>query len=263
MTLILSMAYKDQFVFITSDSRVVKQKYNLSDFEKVGDPVKVDLSTKKVTKLTDFVLFSSGGNGMVGDVIEEELKQRVNPDCDLAECTAILTDIIEEFRKKKGKRNFQGLFDMPSLSLNFLDVQDYFGISMVGFYKNGRTGMTSFGSGEGNVPQEIIAQEEGYPVEMFAPTKDYQEMNQQMFSLPPEQRTLNNFLNTAVLVHAAISYVQSNAVSPDCNIYILVKNPEKEIPEYISEIVDTEPMYERFPETPEELERKINQNLTE
>jgi hypothetical protein len=260
MTLILSMAYKDEFVFITSDSRVVKQTYGVVDFERIGKPKKVDISCEKATKLTDFVILSSGGNSMVGDLIEAEMKARAKPNSDLTECTVILKEIIEEFRKKKGKRNIKGLLDKPSLSLNFLDVDDYFGCCMVGFYKNGGTGMVTFGSGEGNVPQEIVSPEEGYPAFIFAPTKDYQEMNRQMFSLDHDKRTLNNFLNAAVIVHGSISYVQSDAVSPDCNMYILLKNPDKSVPDYISQAIDTEVIHKQFHDSPEELEKKINPN---
>lgn len=259
MTLILSMAFKDEFVFITSDSRVIKQRYGLSDFERIGNSEKTDITCEKAIKLTDFVLFSSGGNSMVGDIVEAELKARVKQDYDLAECTRILEDIIQEFRKKKGQRNIWGLLDKSSLSLNFLDVQDLFGICMVGFYKNGRTGMTTFGSGEGTIPQEIITPDEAYPTFMFAPTKDYQEMNRQMFGLPIEQRSLNNFLNTAAIVHACVSYVQTDAVSPDCNMYVLLKSRDKTVPEYITEIVDTKVFYQQFPDNLEEFEKALKE----
>lgn len=258
MTLILSMAYKDEFVFITSDSRVIKRRYSLAGFERIGEPEKADFSCEKAVKLSDYVLFSTGGNTTLGDLVKEQMQERIKPDADLSECTKVLNDIIEEFRGKKGERSTRGLYDKPSLSLNFLDTPDYFGCCMVGFYKNGGTGMTTFGSGENKVPSEIVSPDEGYPTFMFAPTKDYQEMNRQMFNLPAEAQSLNNFLSVASIVHSSVSYVQSEAVSPDCTFYILYKHPEKQTTEFVTQVIDTSVYYQQFPKDPTELEKKLN-----
>jgi len=258
MTLIMSVAYKDEFAFITSDSRVIKQSYRLSDFKRTDKKAeKAEISCEKAIKLTDFVLFSSGGNAMLGELIEDEMKKRITSDSDLSECTSILRNIIQEFRERKGKNNQKGLLNKPSLSLNFLDVPEYFGCCMTGFYKNGGTGMTTFGSGKDTVPEENFSSNESYPIFLFAPTNDYQEMGRGYFILPTDKQTINDFLDTAVILHATISYVQSNAVSPDCNAYILLKKPNKIKPEFVSRVIDTEPFHKSFPDVTE-VERMLN-----
>jgi hypothetical protein len=254
MTLILSVAHKDDFVFITSDSRVVKNSYDLKSKKPIGESKRTDITQEKTIVLTDHVLLSTGGNGLLGKIIDAEMKERTKPEDDLAACTEVLKDLIQELRGKKEKRGFWGLLYSPSLCLDFLNVDDTFGCCMVGFYKEGGTGMTTFGSGENTFPVERVSPNDSHSSFMFAPTNDYQEMGRGMFT---GLDSINSFLDSAVLLHASISYVQSDAVSEDCNIYILIKEKEKTTPHFLNHVVNTEAFHKRFPPV-EEVEKKLN-----
>lgn len=245
MTLIMSMSFKDQFAFITCDSRVVKQEFSVG-FEPLSRIERTDLPSDKVNKLTDYVLLSTGGISLLGEIVKKEMKKRVKPYFDLAECSKVLREIIDDLRERRKKVGLWKWFNKKDLVLDFLDVDAHFGCCMAGFYKTGGTGMTLFGSGKGTVPDEVsspIKNNEGYPVFMFAPTYEYEDLKNSLFHLPLEKQNINEFLNAALIAHGTISFVQQDAVSPDCNVFALARDPQGGPPKFINQTIDTSIFY--------------------
>src|SRR5690625_4064316 len=141
MTLIIGLAYKDNFVIASSDSRVTSQEHDAINFEKFGDPKKKEEKKLKVRYLTDTVLFAHGGISETAQVVERELLKRLNSHDSLNQCSITLKDVTEELWRKKKTYAEVGENYKDALSLNFIGTK-YFGCYLIGFFDNGRTGIT-------------------------------------------------------------------------------------------------------------------------
>jgi len=128
MTLNAAVASGNGFVVMASDRRRVRRDSNGVIVEAYDDE-------KKVIRLTDKVLLTSGGKVGIAAAAVAMIAQRIEPDFDLAQCKEVLEEVI---RKTKEMDTHNALDDTETLGLIFN-----------GFYDDGRLGVVHYGSGPG------------------------------------------------------------------------------------------------------------------
>lgn len=243
MTLVLGASISGRFVIMTSDTRRVLVKKTNYDFEtgKITwetDPVAVeDAKDIKTHRLNNMVLVGAGGDTDLSTHIVGLLKKEVGEDYDLADCKQVLAAIIEAIRMAIDN-------DRGPEFLKVLNIIDGVTVLMMGFYRDGTTGIVGFHSGTGKPKvTEVRAKEGEYLDHSIAPAKEYARRSAEMLSyssmfdeealkiLPPEQvgsTVFNTVLNNLSMIHWAVSYHHPVEVSPDFEIHAISYNPKDE-----------------------------------
>jgi hypothetical protein len=239
MSLVIGLAYKDQYVIVSNDSKVTIQWYDAETLEPT-DEIEIqdtDLTHEKVFPLTNKVLLSTTGYMYLGDLVKKEMDKRVRPENDLTECAEILKSLILEL--KAGE--LTDLSEDEKSYLRFLDTDIC--INLFGFNHSGTTGFADFNPVEFTVNTiESPLDKKGYPViiQSSDPVEDRKNMYPYL-TLPSEQQTFNNFENSFLIVHAYLSSIHKN-VSTDCNFHVLFNNGESI--NYYKKTVETLDFYE-------------------
>ena len=249
MSLAIGVVQKD-FIIASSDSALTMFSCDEEKYEKTGEivmkeePIRSEVKSEKVLKLTNKVLLTNCGNLVLTELIISELKYFVKDDYDLKKCSAIAKKVISNiqqgvFLNKDNLFNsltenykitsFQ-LWEMKSDFKTYIDdllsgaergnnlIRGY-SMYLLGFNEDGTTGLMdvrigSYTSG----PTDI---KKGYPVILEGPdSREYL----QFLNLPIEERTFEGFANRMSLVHARISKDNQVNVSSDCSYNVLMRN---------------------------------------
>jgi hypothetical protein len=239
MSLVIGLAYRNQFVIVSNDSKVTLQAYNPDTLEPTDHIEDTEFVSEKVHPLTDKVLFSTTGHMFLGDLIQRELCKRVKPGNDLKECAEILQGLILDLRSG----NVENLSEEEEGFLQFLGTAIC--INLFGFNHNGITGLVDYNPIDYKV--EIIESsldKKGYPaiIQSPNPEKDRQNMYPYL-TLTTEEQTFNNFENSFLIAHTYLSSVHKG-ISTDCNFHVLF-NSGKTI-KYYKKTVETLDFYEQL-----------------
>jgi hypothetical protein len=253
MTLVNSMGVGGCFVAMTSDLRMVYQKYwydfEKDSFEKADIDMEItDQIHEKVSQLTDYTLLGVGGTSELAIHIRDELVKRVTYENDLSDCAKILSDIVEEGRK-----------NTDDIIMRFLD--DDYGVCVIitGFYRDGASGQVSFSAGVGEQVNEVKAELGDHFYGIIPPALHYAEKSNELFKMPElheldfeamtHSEMISELVNIAVghltKIHLMISYYQQIEVSPDGHCHVLYKNEDGQL-QYLTDYFDTSEHYELF-----------------
>lgn len=236
MTLITGISYLDQFVIVAHDSRVIFQQYNAETLDPIeGEYEVVDMiDDRKVIPLTTKVLISTGGHRELGIFVKKELKKRLGVNNDLEECADTLEKLIADLKN-----------DSALDCLQFLKKGTGFTCNLFGFFNDGLTGIADYNSLTEKVDlMESSKNAKGYPViiQSLDPEKDRKDFYKYL-SLAEEERTLANFSERVLMVHAYLSSLYEG-ISSDCHIHVLYN--DQGMPRYKKFTSETKDYYEQL-----------------
>lgn len=246
MSLIIGMSYKDEFVIVANDSKVIKQMYDPENQEPIFyEIIETDLTSEKVHHVTNKVLITTTGPMTAGEVVVKELYKRVNPENDLLECADILQTLVCDLREgsvedlsAKEANCAKGLVNTRGFTCN-----------LFGFFHNGISGSVDFNITDSDIRYDVIESPmvKGYPVIIQSPEPEADRKNfYGYFSLPSEEQTVDNFVGRIVTIHANLSSIHK-AVSSDCNFHVLYKdgNDGNKI-KYHKQTIETSAFYDEL-----------------
>lgn len=216
MTLIQTMAFRDQFVMVTSDTRVMQVPYGpKTEGYSINEGIIADFPNDKVLYLTEKVLLATSGPSTGAEFMRHALLQRVQPENDLSECAAHLRQILADAEN--------GLLDeINSTAIDFLRNGST-NCDLVGFYHNGKSGLATFegGSYKRTFVDAEAPMEKAYLAQIHSP--DPEEDRPNFFgyiNLPENEQRIENFVELFADLHAYFSF-NHKAVSSDCNFHFL------------------------------------------
>lgn len=211
MSLITAIASKNGFVIMTGDRREVTVRRDGSYY------VSSD-NKRKVTRLTDFVLYGDVGRSDVSGEIEKRLRSIVTPDDDLGKCKTKLQQVIDAMKVDEEYGDLMSVIGSA-------------GVLMTGFYKSGSIGMLSFKTGEGTEIDERSCDQHAYLAEMKLPSVD--EAIDATFGIclflddeEEEKITEQDASIRLIALHKLISYLE-NRVSPHLDYYLLYREGDE------------------------------------
>lgn len=235
MSLAIGLCYKDQFVIVSNDSKVIIANYLPGGKIDLDSVKETNIKTDKVKLLTDKVLISITGFTTVADFIFRELRKEVKPENDLNECAEVLKELIN------------GLVDLDSEDKEYLDfATKSYTINLFGFTHDGKTGAAEYNSFTNSVDLlESPLEGNRYPIIIQSPDpeNDRKEMYPYL-SLPAEYQTFDMFMQQIVTVHAYLSSKHKKSVSTDCKFHILYKG-EGQV-HYTTKTVETLDFYDEL-----------------
>lgn len=254
MTLIMGIAYKDQFVMMSSDSKVTSQMYK-SDYNTTeGDIAEVGQTIQpKVRVLTNNVLIALGGIVETGEAVLAELQEKIQPEDSLQVCSDILTEVIADLWEQRKPQN--PLFPQQyrkDASLNFLHTSN-FGCYLLGFFENGNAGCVKWNPVKQEVETTEVNTAEA-PAVSFIFSPDVQKNTDYIswMNLPAVEQSLENFAEQLALIHGKLSHDDQVSISSDFNL-IAIGNEKQQI----ESCLDTAMLYEMFAEYPEINHKKL------
>lgn len=248
MTLITGMAFKDQFVLLATDSKVIIE-YHDENFDKVAGIVEeTDIKHDKVVKLSNYVLMATSGIVETGKALKQQLSHRIRPEHTLEKCAETLQNAVDYLWSKRKEWKEGGDSDRESLSLNFLGTIN-FGCVMFGFMNNGKTGMVRLNPGTLIVEVIESPMDGGFPCIIISPSLDDNENYLKWLDLRTEDHNFNNFLTQIAAIHGKLSWKHPVSVSPDSNVFVLFRNQTGHIEE-AKQIIDTSLFHQAFRENP-------------
>ncbi|WP_172373543.1 hypothetical protein [Sporosarcina jiandibaonis] len=237
MTLILGVTYND-FILVSSDSKVVERYYDGETFEAESDTIReADFKSEKVIRIADKVLLSTSGWYFIGNLLEKKLRELVNKNNDLIECANIIKDLISNL--KEGK--VTGLSEEDELAIKLMNSKNFSGY-LFGFTHSGVTGLVDVRTE--NFIEMPSDERKGYPSVINGPEPEHDFQYRKAFFLPVGERTIENFVERMVFVHAHLSKKHHELVSTDCNFDLLQRNGDHF--EHKKFIIDTIDIYERL-----------------
>lgn len=276
----LAIAVVDRnFIVASSDSAVTNFPIDEKKYEEDGERVwtgkmeETSLKSEKIYKLSDKVLLILTGSHALTKIYEAELSNCIKNESDLSDCMIKAKLIIENMRTGKIENRRQIIFNMlrehghndetiDPIHFNLLEEELYktldllgnptdFSCSLVGFNDDGSSGLYDLNKDfYGESSMDI---RKGYPFIIMGHHPGYSEdpnnrsVCQKIMTLPPEKRTIDNFINASQYVHALISRDNIN-VSSDCNFKVMLRD-EKGI-EYAEFTVDTKHLYDQLESEP-------------
>ncbi|MFC4409428.1 hypothetical protein ACFOZY_03140 [Chungangia koreensis] len=240
MSLVIGMAYRDEFVLVSNDSKVTYQYYEPETFEPIQDSIQeTGLKHEKVFRLTNKVLISTTGYLLAGDLIKKEMAKRIYPESDLEDCANRLQILIYELKNGLVK----GLTEEEQDIIRFIKGRA-FTCNLFGFFQNGLTGMVDYNQLTWNVDIIAASLGEGYPLILQSPDPENDRANYyKVLSLAKEEQTVENFMSRLATVHAYLSSIHKG-VSSDCSFHLLYRDGN-EI-RYITPTVETKDFYEQL-----------------
>jgi len=251
MTLIMGMAYKDQFVIMSSDTKVTLQKYDALTFERAEHPpVEIGENEGKIHRLSNSTLIATSGIQKTGSIVEEEVMKRVKPGYSLEQCMEVLQEVVSILVKKSKVYAEVGEKDMNALSLNFIGTED-FGCVLFGFLSNGTSGYAYLDHTDLIVKIVESPMSEGFGCCIISPdTSDQNNYGNWLFIRKEEEQNLNNYIQQFKFIHGKLSLTHNTSVSSDCNLHVLMKDSEGKF-QHVTEIVETNVLHSMFKEHPE------------
>jgi hypothetical protein len=246
MSLIIGLAYQDQFVIAANDSKVTVQQHDENTLEKLNVPVReAGFQEEKIKRLTDKVLYCGSGILDTVKLIESELFKRVQPSDDLNKCAEILENLLQDLRNG----NITFFRKSKKEAVKYLDTT-YVTIELLGFTNDGISGLVRTNPIEKILNITMSPMNGTYPIFIDCPKPEEDLEFQQYLGLPINEQTLENFINRFIFIHAHLSHKHSVSVSSDCNFHILFKH-EGEF-KYWNKTIDTFNFYEELGLEPEE-----------
>lgn len=278
MSLSISLV-QTNFVISTSDTAITYFANTDKDIEflksididaKIGEYFKTDGYVEKVFPLTDKVLLSSLGNHLLSRTFEVELANKLSKTDDLQTVRKVAQQTLNNILEMKIE-NFDSIIESVSKTLRLHDDESQsleddfyeilkrllpktkkpadlnrdFSIYIFGFNDDGTTGMVDIRADKYLPgPKDI---ESGYPLVLdgaapgFSRDPDKYSDHQLALILPPEYRTVENFIKAITYVHGDISKNHPINVSTDCVFHILA-NVNSEI-EYHKFTIDTSDIF--------------------
>ncbi len=250
MTLIMGMAYKDQFVIMSSDTKVTLQKYNSLTFERAElPPVEIGENEGKIHRLSNSTLIATSGIQKTGSIVEEEMMKRVKPGYSLEKCMEVLQEVISMLLKRSKVYAEVGEKDIDALSLNFIGTED-FGCVLFGFLSNGTSGYAYLDHTDLIVKIVESPMSEGFGCSIISPDPGDQNNYGNWLLIRKEERSLSNYIQQFKFIHGKLSLTHKTSVSSDCNLHVLVKDSEGNF-QHATNVIETNILHSMFTEHPE------------
>lgn len=215
MTLLFQYGYRDDFVLMTSDTRKRMKYYDGESLEengRYGEPIE---TKEKIFKVSNFVNGSVGGILSFSQEASKRLVERVKENDYLDQCKGILEEIAGEInQERKEDAFFQKHHGKGS-----------YGLYLTGYYEDGSIGLVGL---EGNKVHELRSRQ-GFHY-MFSPTKEINNMVEQIFDFTHDPVVNNNHLDTVVNAladrQAKISFLHPEVVSSTFLYMGFIKYPD-------------------------------------
>lgn len=225
MSLVAAIAYSDNFVLVTTDTKVVEWDRDEETFEFIDGRIReTELVSRKAVRVTEKVIFSTTGDHSTGErlrvVLQEELEWGDSLDQAANILNRLVLGLLEEadaIRSKGGELPWQ---------LNCL-VRNGVTLMLYGFDNNYLAGMAKFELSERRMEVVKSPWTGPYVVSSQSPdTKRDREIFETMANFPKEHRNLPNFLNAALSFHVEM-YNKHQAVGDECIVHLLVNEKRK------------------------------------
>ncbi|WP_410976425.1 Ntn hydrolase family protein [Bacillus pacificus] len=251
MTLIMGMAYKDQFVIMSSDTKVTLQKHDALTFERAELlPVEIGENEGKIHRLSNSTLIATSGIQKTGNIVEDEMMKRVKPEYSLEQCAGVLQEVITMLCEKRKTYVEVGTEDMDALSLNFIGNEN-FGCVLFGFLSNGTSGHAYLDHTDLIVKIIESPMSEGFGCCIISPDPgDQNKYGNWLLIRKEEERSLSNYIQQFKFIHGKLSLTHKTSVSSDCNLHVLVKDSEGNY-QHATNVIETNILHSIFTEHPE------------
>ncbi|WP_332629211.1 hypothetical protein [Halalkalibacter flavus] len=208
MTLVMSGGFGSYLSVMTADTRQVS-RLKIGNVEKT---FRYHDNENKASRLSDFTLFGSGGDSLLGTEIKERLSEIMTPSSDLVECGKALEKVLGEMRADG--------------SLSSEKDEDFFlQIVISGFCKDGTSGEVKYDDFKTGVRFKRFNNFR-YDGTIIAPSADHLEaiIKNTKFPQAAQGREHEAVINYLATVHATLAYLEQDTVSTKCNYYGIMKN---------------------------------------
>lgn len=255
MGLTMGIAVRDEFVLLSSDSKISVETHDAQTFEKYDGTESIDFKHKRVWNISDKVLLTTDGIVHTGDIVKREIYKLVDKDSTLGDCVEALKKVTADLWDKRKPYADEANSDRDTLALNFLGTE-HFSCVMFGFLSNGKTGVAYLDPGSMTVKVDETPMDHNTNGLIISPSLEDNTNYRSWITLPWEDQTLMNYVYQLFLTHAKLSLKHPQSVSSDCNFYALYKDYKGDI-QTINEVNDTSLIYPLLKENEDIDHRKL------